>query len=343
MSEQDQPLVCICIPAYNAAATIGATLNSVLSQSYSNLRVLVVDNQSTDRTVDIVNAVGDRRVILHRNERNLGGEGNFNRCISLASGKYMAIYHADDIYEPEMVAEQVQFLEANPQARAVFTEASLIDQDGRFIGELRQPKDLEATGPLHEFPEVFKAILKHSNFLICPSAMALTQTYQQYVKAWRGDLFGSSADLDVWLRMLQLGPIGILAKKTMRYRISASQGSEQVRRDIRRAPFFDVVDYYLSQDAVWSLLSASDFVNYQCLERRDRAMRAANALVAGQVNDAQSLCPDVFSTISLRSALRTQRGLIVFILSLYIKVMLFLRLSAFAGSTLSALKKWTGK
>ena len=144
MSESNQPLVCICIPAYNAAATIGATLDSVLTQSYSNLRVLVVDNQSTDETVDIVKRVRDARVVLYRNERNLGGEGNFNRCIELASGKYMAIYHADDIYEPEMVAVQVQFLETYPQARAVFTEASLIDQEGRFIGELRQPKYLEA-------------------------------------------------------------------------------------------------------------------------------------------------------------------------------------------------------
>lgn len=343
MSEQDQPLVCICIPTYNAAATIGATLASVLNQSYFNLRVLVVDNQSSDGTADIVSEVVDERVVLYRNERNLGGEGNFNRCIDLASGKYMAIYHADDIYEPEMIATQVQFMEANPQAVAVFTEASLIDQSGRFIGELRQPRDLEATGPIHEFPEIFRAILRHSNFLICPSVMALTQTYQQNIKAWRGDIFGSSADLDVWLRMSQMGSIGILAKKTMRYRISTSQGSEQVRRDIRRAPFFDVVDHYLAQGDVRRFLSASDFFNYQCLERRDRAMRAANALVAGQVNTARSLCPDVFSAISLHSALRTQRGFIVFVLSFYIKGMLSLRLYALAGRLLGAMKKWTGK
>lgn len=343
MAESHQPLVCICIPAYNAAVTIAATLGSVLKQNYANLRVLVVDNQSTDGTVDIVKSFNDPRLTLLQNPVNVGGEGNFNRCIELASGKYMAIYHADDLYEPDMVAAQVEFMEANPRAKAVFTEASLIDQTGRVIGVLRQPQRLAASGSLHEFPEVFKAILEHSNFLICPSVMALTTTYQNEIKAWRGDLFGSSADLDVWLRMLQLGPIGILPRRTMRYRISADQGSEQVRRGVQRAPFFDVVDHYLAQEGVQGVLSVADRVNYRRLERRDRAMRAANALVAGQVDDAKLLCPEIFSIAAVGAALRTRRGSAVYVLSLYIRVMLFLRLYTLAGISLNWMKRLVRK
>lgn len=118
------------------------------------------------------------------------GEGNFNRCIALAKGKYTAIYHADDIYEPEMVAAQVEFLESHPQASAVFTEAALIDQSDNFIGEIHQPASLAAGRPLHDFPEVFKAVLEHSNFLICPSVMALTSVYQNDIRAWRGSYSG---------------------------------------------------------------------------------------------------------------------------------------------------------
>lgn len=105
------PLACICVPTYNAAGTIRETLESILSQTYSNLVVHISDNASTDDTLKIIESMADHRVAIHRHDVNVGGEGNFNRCIQMAEGKYTAIFHADDIYEPEMVERQVEFLE----------------------------------------------------------------------------------------------------------------------------------------------------------------------------------------------------------------------------------------
>lgn len=343
MVSQNNPLVCICIPTYNAEATIGATLRSILGQTYTNLAILVVDNQSTDGTVGVVNNFDDPRIIVHVNPANVGAEGNFNRCIELAKGKYTAIYHADDLYEPEMVAAQVEFLESYPQASAVFTEAALIDQEDHLIGEIRQPASLATGGPLHDFSAVFKAVLEHSNFLICPSVMALTRVYQNDIKAWRGELFGSSADLDVWFRMLQQGPIGILPRRLMRYRISRGQFSANVRLDTSRSAFFKVIDHYLARSEVQKLLTADDRVNYERLERRDRVMRAANAMVANQPDLARKLCPDIFTLKALRAALQTRRGLAVFLLALYIKLMLLLHLDGLAGVSLRHMKRMIQK
>lgn len=337
------PLVCICIPTYNAEKTIAATMRSVLGQTYQNILVHVVDNNSSDGTVSIVESFPDERITLFRNSVNAGGEGNFNRCIALANGKYTAIYHADDIYEPEMVATQVAFLEQHPQAGAVFTEALLIDEHDLPIGAIRQPNNLAAGGPLHYFPEVFKAILEHSNFLICPSVMALTSVYQDDIKFWRGELFGSSADLDVWLRMLQRGPVGIIPKATMRYRISRSQWSANVRVDTGRAAFFRVVDHYLAQADVRSLLTADDLMNYQRLERRDQVMRAINALLLDQPEQAAALCPDIFSRSALKAAWQTRRGLAVLALGLYLKMMLALRCHRLAKASLIHMKRMTNK
>jgi glycosyltransferase involved in cell wall biosynthesis len=337
------PLVCICIPTYNAEKTIAGTIRSVLGQTYSNLTIQVVDNHSTDGTVAVVEGLADDRITLHRNPVNVGGEGNFNRCIALAKGKYTAIYHADDIYEPEMVATQVAYLEQHPQASAVFTEALLIDEFDQLIGEIRQPRVLAAVGPLHHFPGMFKAILKHSNFLICPSVMALTSVYQDEIKSWRGELFGSSADLDVWLRMLQRGPIGILPQATMRYRISRSQWSANVRVDTGRSAFFRVVDHYLAQPDVRSLLTADDLLNYQRLERRDQVMRAINALLQDQPEQAAALCPDVFSMSALKAAWQTRRGMVVLALGLYLKMMLSLRCHRLAKASLIHMKRMTNK
>ena len=339
MNHLDSPLVCICIPTYNAAATIAATLHSVLTQTYANLKILVIDNQSTDATVDIVKKFDDPRITIYCNLMNIGVTGNFNRCIELATSKYTAIYHADDIYEPEMIATQVAFLESYPHASAVFTEASLIDQTGRITGEIRQPASLKTKNSLHDFSIVFKALLRHSNFLVCPSVMTSTYVYRQHIKVWRGDLFGPSADLDVWLRMLEQGPIGILPKKLMRHRISNAQQSENVRMSTNRSAFFTVMDYHLGKAEVQTQLSPVDLINYSRLERRDQVMRATNALINKQPDLAAQLCPDIFSVDLMRSALQSQRGFFVLILTTYIRLMLMLGLYTIASSSLRRIKK----
>ena len=341
MSDAALPLVCICIPAYNAEKTIATTLRSVLEQTYQHLVIQVVDNNSSDATVSIVQSFSDERITLHRNLVNIGGEGNFNRCIALASGKYTAIYHADDIYKPEMVAAQVAFLEQHPQACAVFTEALLVDEFDKHIGAIRQPINLVASGPLHHFPEVLKAVLEYSNFLVCPSLMARTSVYKEHIKSWRGELFGSSADLDVWLRMLQLGPVGILRQTSMRYRISRSQGSAKVRLYTNRAAFFEVIDHYLAQPGVGSLLTATDLINYQRLESRDRIRRAVNALLQDQPAQAAALCPDIFTMSAMRAAWQTRRGMSVMVLGLYLKTMLALGWHRLARASLTYMKRMT--
>lgn len=343
MPEHMQEQVCICIPTYNSALTIRETLLSITAQNYSNLKIKVVDNNSTDNTIAVVSAIADDRIELYQNPFNIGAEGNFNRCIKLGEGKYTAIFHADDVYEPQMVASQVAFLEANPDAGGVFTEATLIDGGGRKVGVMRQPADVAANGPLFDFSILYKAILEHSNFLICPSFMARTNVYQQDIKVWRGEMFGSSADLDVWLRILKNHTCGILAEPLMRYRISARQFSASVRKSIERADFFRVIDYYQTQDWVTVLLDKSDYLNYARLDRRDRYMRAANSLLSQDKVQANELCNDVLSIDALCAALQSRRGLMVLVLGVFVRLSIDLGLTGPAGRILSYFKKKTNK
>lgn len=338
-----QPLVCICIPTYNAAATIRETLESILAQTYPNLAVHVFDNASEDDTLAIVEAVADSRVIVHRNDRNIGAEGNFNRCIEQAEGQYTGIFHADDVYEPDMVAKQVAFLEAHPEAGAVFTEASLIDGAGRKIGALRLPQSIDSSDGLYDFSTMFKAVLRHSNFFICPSVMARTPVYRDELKGWRGELFRSSADLDLWLRILQAHPVGYLQEPLMRYRISDGQYSAKVRLGTERADFFLVTDYYLAQPSVRALLDAEDFANYRRLERRDRLMRAVNLFIIGQPEQAGELVRDIFSLDALAGAVKTKRGAFVLLVGAYLKLLLLLNLNKIGKMSLAYIKQVTRK
>jgi len=337
------PSVCVCIPTYNAAATIRETLESILAQTYANLVIHVSDNASVDETLTIIEAIADPRVTVHRHDRNIGGEGNFNRCIQLAEGKYTAIFHADDVYEPDMIARQVAFLEAHPEAGAVFTEASLIDETSNKIGEMRLPQGIASPSGLYDFTTLFKAVLRHSNFFICPSVMARTSVYRQELKCWRGELFKSSADLDLWLRILQAHPVGYLQERLMRYRISDSQYSARVRLGTERADFFLVIDHYLAQEQVRALLDQTDFDNYRRLERRDRVMRAANLFITGRPTQANGLVQDIFSWDALASAVHSKRGAFVLLIGVYVKLLILLNLNKIGKTSLAYIKQVTRK
>lgn len=340
---KELPLVSICIPTYNAADTVRETLASILAQTYPNLVVHVSDNASTDDTLNVIESIADSRVTIHRYAENIGGEGNFNRCIQLAEGKYTAIFHADDIYEPDMVAKQVAFLEANPEAGAVFTEASLIDEVGNKIGEFRLPQGIESQNGSYDFATMFKAVLRNYNFFICSSVMAPTKLYKEEIKCWRGDLFKSSADLDLWLRILQCHPIGYLPERLMRYRISHSQFSAGVRLRTERADFFLVIDHYLKKEPIREMLSATDLNNYRWLDRRDRVMRAVNLFITGQPKQANELLRGVFSWDALKAALKSKRGLFVLVIGGYVKLLAALRFDKIGQLSLSYMKHVTRK
>lgn len=337
------PLVCICIPTYNAATTILETLQSILAQTYSNLVIHVSDNASTDDTLKLIEPFAGSRVIIHRHAENVGGEGNFNRCIQLAEGKYTAIFHADDLYEPEMVEKQVAFLEAHSEAGAVFTEANLIDEMGSRFGAIRLPSSVASPDGLYDFEMMFKAVLRHSNFFICPSVMVRTQIYKEEIKCWRGELFKSSADLDLWLRILQSHLIGYLTERLMRYRISNNQFSAGVRLGTGRPDFFLVIDYYLAQKSVRALLDAPDFNNYKLLDRRDRIMRATNLFITGDLKQANELVYDIFTRNALSAAFKSKRGAFVLLVGMYVKLLTLLKLNKIGKISLMYLKQMTRK
>lgn len=124
------PLVSVVIPAYNAEAFIQKTLTSVLSQTYKNLEVLVIDDGSTDRTVEIVEAMmeSDRRIHLFQ-QPNSGVAAARNLGIKHAKGEFIAPLDADDIWYPQNIEKQVQcFLESDATVGLVYSWSADIDE-----------------------------------------------------------------------------------------------------------------------------------------------------------------------------------------------------------------------
>lgn len=333
----------ICIPTYNAGNTLRETLASVLAQTYSPLEVIIIDNASTDNTIEVANSINDPRVSVLRNTENIGGERNFTRCIENSAGAYTAIFHADDIYTPQMVEKQVAFLERHPDAGAVFVNASLIDSEGREVGSYGLDPKHQSADNLYDFRRIMKMIMRHSNFLICPSAMVRTPVYLNDIVEWRGSAFKTSADLDVWLRILQKHRIGILPEPLIRYRISLLQGSALLRARTERADLFLVLDHYLQQSNVKSFLTSEDLRYFSRLERTDRIVRAVNLYLHDEPQRARQLCRGLLSLDTFCAARESFRGAATLVAGLLVRIVIKLRWPSLGKFLLIRMKQLADK
>jgi glycosyltransferase involved in cell wall biosynthesis len=134
--KDNSPLVSVIVPAYNAEAYIDLTLDSILSQTYKNIEVLVIDDGSQDKTVEIAESFAkkDNRFILLK-QPNGGVAAARNLGIEKSKGEYIAPIDADDIWYPEKIEKQVQrFLESDSSVGLVYTWSVFIDEDSSIIG-----------------------------------------------------------------------------------------------------------------------------------------------------------------------------------------------------------------
>ena len=117
------PIVSVVIPAYNGAALIGETLESLAAQTLTDFEAIVVDDCSADATRDLVRGWADPRVRLIENEVNGGPVRTRNRGVAEARGRYIAGLDQDDLCRPERLARQVAYLETHPTVALVGTQA----------------------------------------------------------------------------------------------------------------------------------------------------------------------------------------------------------------------------
>jgi len=247
-SQNTEPLVSICIPVYNGEKTIRKTIDSIITQTYKNLEIIIVDNCSTDSTVKIVQEFKDSRIRLIQNEIFFPhGADNFNRCFQYVNGEFTAIFHADDVYLPNMVARQVETFIQFSSIGGVFTQGDLIDENDEIIGAFELPEQITGNTS-YSYKEILIPTLEFGDFLPCPSAMIRTELYKK-LAPFRTNQYYSAVDLDMWLRAAKCAPIIIINETLMNYRISKTQGTHVVnwlRTD--EADFFKVCDFHIAQN-----------------------------------------------------------------------------------------------
>lgn len=131
-------LVSIITPAYNGARFIKQTIDSVVAQSYSNWEMVIVDDRSTDGTAELVEQIGaaEPRVRLIRQPKNQGPAHARNAALRAARGRYVAFLDSDDLWLPQKLEKQLQFMLERDSALS-FTCFRRIDESGTKVGQLR--------------------------------------------------------------------------------------------------------------------------------------------------------------------------------------------------------------
>ncbi len=130
------PKISVVMPVYNREKYVRAAIESIIGQTYTNWEFIIVDDGSTDKTLEILQeyANQDKRIKILQNGENQGIAFSRNRGVQASSGKYIAVMDSDDISFPKRLATEVEFMESHPQVVVVGSSSINIDDDGKTIG-----------------------------------------------------------------------------------------------------------------------------------------------------------------------------------------------------------------
>ncbi len=242
-----QPLVSICIPTFNSEHYIDMVLRSALVQTHKNLEIMVVDNCSTDNTIQKVKKMQEQypQIILHQNSENIGMVGNWNKCLEKSTGDFVNILHADDLYSEIMIEKQLDQYSKYPDTGLVFTLVYFINERNRIIGKTKIPEELTGR-PIIDNKELILALMKNSNsFLTCPSVM-IRKSILKETGNFNSE-FRHAVDLEMWLRISKKYKVAIINENLMYYRITPNQATTKYHNArFEISEFFQVMDMYFN-------------------------------------------------------------------------------------------------
>jgi len=212
------PILSIIIPAYNAERTILETLASVQKQTFSDFELIVINDGSSDQTLELLHSVADERLRIFSYE-NGGVAVARNRGISHATGEFIAFMDADDLWTPDKLELQLAALQQHAIAGVAYSWT-------RFINE--QGKPISACDPIFFEDNVYAKLLV-GDFIYSGSNTMIRRQAIESVGEFDPACAGCD-DWDYWLRLAARWPFVVVPKHQILYRRSSSSASSNVEK-----------------------------------------------------------------------------------------------------------------
>ena len=211
-----EPLVSILTPSYNSAAYIEKCIQSVLSQNYPWIEIIIQDGGSKDGTVDILERYSDR--ISWRSEKDAGQSDGLNRALQRCRGDIIGVLNADDEYLPHAALWAVEELARRPEAAAVYGRQHNIDADGRLIDTSEGPDP-------YDFLRIFACEA------VIPAQAAFFRRSALESVGFQVDVTRDTCpDYELWVRLGLKFPMAYVPEVVARYR--QHRDSEGLRQDV---------------------------------------------------------------------------------------------------------------
>lgn len=237
--------ISVCIPVFNGEEFIREALDSVLSQSYNNIELIIVDNQSTDTTVSIIKSYTDPRIKFFQNDTNIGMIPNWNRALELATGDYVKILPADDVLMPECLKRQAEILtqDVNKKIALVCGRRNIIDQKGKVLFTRGfTTKNTQLSGV-----KAINKVIRSGGNSIGEGGAVLFRREILKKTGYIDDAIFYLLDLDLWFRILLYGDLFAQPEVVSGFRISGSSASVKVVKKQRDDYFNFIKKIYNSE------------------------------------------------------------------------------------------------
>ena len=216
----------VCLPTFNGERFVAEAIQSILAQTFEDFELVIVDDCSDDRTREIVGSFADPRMVVYQNDRRLGIPGNWNRCIELARGEYVCVFHQDDLMLPENLARKVPVLDAHPTVGMVHSAVELrTEEPAPPVSDTwleQSPEDLVSDGRTY-----FHKLLLRQNCICAPTVVGRRELITRLGGFNEG--LGFACDYELWMRMCLEAGVAYLNTPLVVYRWHAQNASHHFR------------------------------------------------------------------------------------------------------------------
>jgi glycosyltransferase involved in cell wall biosynthesis len=199
------PRVTVLMPVYNGERYVHEAISSILNQTFQDFELLIINDGSTDNSINIINAFNDKRIRVIHNEANIKLIATLNKGLSLAKGQYIARMDCDDISLPKRLAKQFSFMESNSDVAMVGSWIQVVNEYGK---PTRSIKYLTAA-------KYIPSLLLFANCFAHSSIFVRSSSLQE--NCYR-DSFLHSEDYDLWVRLASCNKVSNLQQFLVKYR-----------------------------------------------------------------------------------------------------------------------------
>ncbi|HIW32269.1 MAG TPA: glycosyltransferase [Candidatus Paenibacillus intestinavium] len=253
-SKPHSPLVSVVVPSYNHAKFIKEAIQSILSQTYQNFEIIIIDDCSTDRSIEVINTIVDSRIYFEQLSENHGAVDALNYAISKANGKYIALLNSDDAWFPEKLDKQVSFLEDNKDFDIVFSDTVFINEYGEVLGKKEYHKADRFSQSNRTSGEWLRKFFYDFNCLCHPSMMIRKELYEthQYNPS-----FQQLPDFKMWVELLKRHKIFVSSEQLVKFRNLSGEKNSSANTSINRIRFSNEIYFILN--TFFDNVTLSDF------------------------------------------------------------------------------------